>query len=60
MSPNQALIGYSPEFRFAVGDDAIPEGEPTVQQHVKMLELRRKKLEEHWEAAIQRQEKYYN
>ena len=60
LSPNEALMGYHPEFRLRVGDDALEGGVPDAKARVEKLEQLRQRLRKNWQAAAERQARGYN
>jgi hypothetical protein len=60
VSPFQALLGYSPDFRQRF-EGETPHGEvPAASARVKKLEALRQRLQEHWRKANESIAKHYN
>ena len=59
-SPFRALMGFDPEIRQRVEDDAAGGGVPAVAQRLEKLKAVREKLEAHARKASETQAKYYN
>jgi hypothetical protein len=60
VSPQEALLGYCPEFRHRIeGDSTLGEVPAVSDRLVKLAELR-KKLSLQWQNSVERHAKYYN
>jgi nitrogen regulatory protein PII-like uncharacterized protein len=60
VSPFQALMGYSPDFRQRFEGETSHEEVPAASARIEKLEALRQKLQEHWRKASETMTKHYN
>lgn len=64
ISPAEALLEYNPEFHLRIEDNSSQTGDkplvPAAKQRLEKLEEVRKRLEKHYQQAVETHQKYYN
>jgi transposase InsO family protein len=59
VTPQEALMGYQPNFQIRTEDSALEGGVPEARARAQRLRELREKLTRHWEHVVERQRKYH-